>query len=212
MIGSADFGTLAAAFHFPNQVLICNQGVPYAVDGYPKANNPATNLPWEPATDSLHNLVGRVNYDNRTVTLWAITSTISGKGIPVRTPIDWSSSPTLWTTPTPPLLRMRSSLRRTKLNSKRSCAAFLSLRESISEGANEKGVSGCRPGDVTGDPVARLFGKKVEVRWKIKAECEASRAGSLLSTWSLSNDLDAPPPQIWLSPGAATQINTASNT
>ena len=54
-------------------------GTPYTVAGYPTDNNPATGLPWSPATDGLRNLTGRVN-SNGTVTLWAITSTVSGSG------------------------------------------------------------------------------------------------------------------------------------
>jgi hypothetical protein len=54
-------------------------GVPYTVHGYPAGNNPATNLPWSPAADGLRNLTGRVNRDG-TVTIWAITSTVSGSG------------------------------------------------------------------------------------------------------------------------------------
>jgi len=54
-------------------------GAPYTVRGYPTGNNPATNLPWSPATDGLRNLTGRVNHDG-TVTIWAITSTVSGNG------------------------------------------------------------------------------------------------------------------------------------
>jgi hypothetical protein len=38
---------------------------------------PAT--PWAPATDGLRNITGRVN-SNGTVTIWAITSTVSGSG------------------------------------------------------------------------------------------------------------------------------------
>jgi hypothetical protein len=56
-----------------------NLGVPYTVPGYPAGNNAATGLPWAPATDGLRNLTGRVNEDG-TVTIWAITSTISGNG------------------------------------------------------------------------------------------------------------------------------------
>jgi hypothetical protein len=41
--------------------------------------NPATGLPWSPAADGLRNLMGRVNRDG-TVTIWAITSTVSGGG------------------------------------------------------------------------------------------------------------------------------------
>jgi hypothetical protein len=54
-------------------------GVPYTVTGYPTGNNPGTGLPWSPATDGLRNITGRVNRDG-TVTIWAITSTISGNG------------------------------------------------------------------------------------------------------------------------------------
>jgi hypothetical protein len=54
-------------------------GTPYTVDGYPTGNNPATGLPWSPATDGLRNLTGRVNEDG-TATIWAITSTVSGSG------------------------------------------------------------------------------------------------------------------------------------
>jgi len=54
-------------------------GVPYTVTGYPTGTNSATGLPWSPATDGLRNLTGRVNHDG-TVTIWAITSTVSGSG------------------------------------------------------------------------------------------------------------------------------------
>jgi hypothetical protein len=54
-------------------------GVPYTVHDYPTGTNAATNLPWAPATDGLRNIEGRVNNDG-TVTVWAITSTISGNG------------------------------------------------------------------------------------------------------------------------------------
>ena len=54
-------------------------GVPYTVNGYPTGTNTATGLPWSPATDGLRNLTGRVNRDG-TVTIWAITSTVSGSG------------------------------------------------------------------------------------------------------------------------------------
>jgi hypothetical protein len=56
-----------------------NLGVPYTVANYPTGNNPATGLPWSPATDGLRNLIGHVNRDG-TVTIWAITSTVSGSG------------------------------------------------------------------------------------------------------------------------------------
>jgi hypothetical protein len=54
-------------------------GVPYTVHGYPTGTNTATGLPWSPATDGLRNVEGRVNPDG-TVTIWAITSTVSGGG------------------------------------------------------------------------------------------------------------------------------------
>ncbi len=56
-----------------------NLGTPYTVAGYPAGDNPATGLPWSPATDGLRNLTGRVNGDG-TVTIWGITSTVSGNG------------------------------------------------------------------------------------------------------------------------------------
>ncbi|MGA2250564.1 hypothetical protein [Terracidiphilus sp.] len=63
-----------------------NLGTPYTVPGYPtglnvgsaNASNP-DGLPWSPATDGLRNLTGQVNPDG-TVTIWAITSTVSGAG------------------------------------------------------------------------------------------------------------------------------------
>ncbi len=56
-----------------------NLGTPYTVWGYPTGTNSATGLPWAPATDGLRNITGKVNSDG-TVTIWAITSTISGGG------------------------------------------------------------------------------------------------------------------------------------
>jgi hypothetical protein len=56
-----------------------NLGVPYTVANYPTGNNPATGLPWAPGTDGLRNLTGVVNGDG-TVTIYAITSTVSGGG------------------------------------------------------------------------------------------------------------------------------------
>lgn len=56
-----------------------NLGTPYTVRGYPTGINTATNLPWSPAADGLRNITGRVNHDG-TVTIWAITSTVSGGG------------------------------------------------------------------------------------------------------------------------------------
>ena len=54
-------------------------GTPYTVHGYPTGSNSATGLPWSPATDGLRNITGQVNHDG-TVTIWAITSTVSGGG------------------------------------------------------------------------------------------------------------------------------------
>ncbi|GAB2558836.1 hypothetical protein [Rhodanobacter koreensis] len=54
-------------------------GQPYSVRDYPVGANPATNLPWSPATDGLRNFTGRVDRDGK-VTLWAVTSTVSGNG------------------------------------------------------------------------------------------------------------------------------------
>ncbi|HEX4064912.1 MAG TPA: hypothetical protein VHZ09_02730 [Acidobacteriaceae bacterium] len=63
-----------------------NLGTSYTVPGYPTGLNagfPNTSnpggLPWSPATDGLRNLTGKVNPDG-TVTIWAITSTVSGSG------------------------------------------------------------------------------------------------------------------------------------
>ena len=56
-----------------------NLGVPYTVKDYPTGNNPATGLPWAPAIDGLRNITGVVNGDG-TVTIYAITSTVSGNG------------------------------------------------------------------------------------------------------------------------------------
>jgi hypothetical protein len=54
-------------------------GTPYTVKGYPAGVNSVTGLPWAPATDGLRNLTGRVN-PNGTVSVWAVTSTVSGGG------------------------------------------------------------------------------------------------------------------------------------
>jgi hypothetical protein len=53
-------------------------GVPYTVNRYPTGNNSATNLPWAPATDGVRNITGQV--DGRAVTIYGITSTVSGNG------------------------------------------------------------------------------------------------------------------------------------
>jgi hypothetical protein len=54
-------------------------GAPYTVRGYPTGINSVTGLPWAPATDGLRNLTGQVNRDG-TVSVWAVTSTVSGGG------------------------------------------------------------------------------------------------------------------------------------
>jgi hypothetical protein len=57
-----------------------NLGTPdTTIAGYPTGNNPATGLPWAPATDGLRNITGVVNQDG-TATIYAITSTVSGNG------------------------------------------------------------------------------------------------------------------------------------
>lgn len=56
-----------------------NIGQPYTVKDYPTGTNAATNLPWSPAADGLRQITGRVDEDGK-VTIWAITSTISGNG------------------------------------------------------------------------------------------------------------------------------------
>jgi hypothetical protein len=56
-----------------------NLGTPYTVRGYPMGTNSVTGLPWVPATDGLRNITGRVN-PNGTVSIWAVTSTVSGGG------------------------------------------------------------------------------------------------------------------------------------
>jgi hypothetical protein len=68
-------------------------GTPYAVPGYPTGDNSATGLPWAAATDGLRNLTGRVN-PNGTVTIWAITSTVSGAATRALTRTSWWRSPT----------------------------------------------------------------------------------------------------------------------
>ena len=75
---SAKTGTWSLAYTLQNGLHI---GTPYTVAGYPTGTNAATALPWSPATDGLRNITGRVNRDG-TVTIWAITSTVSGGGDP----------------------------------------------------------------------------------------------------------------------------------
>ena len=54
-------------------------GTPYTVLGYPTGTNSVTGLPWAPATDGLRNITGKVN-PNGSVTIWGVTSTVSGGG------------------------------------------------------------------------------------------------------------------------------------
>jgi hypothetical protein len=56
-----------------------NIGQPYTVRNYPTGTNSATSLPWSPATDGLRQITGRVDEDGK-VTIWAVTSTVSGGG------------------------------------------------------------------------------------------------------------------------------------
>jgi hypothetical protein len=56
-----------------------NLGTPYTVAGYPTGTNSVTNLPWAPATDGLRNITGKVSA-NGTVTIYGVTSTVSGGG------------------------------------------------------------------------------------------------------------------------------------
>jgi hypothetical protein len=54
-------------------------GTPYSVPRYPTGSNAVTGLPWAPATGGLRNITGRVGPDG-TVTIWGVTSTVSGGG------------------------------------------------------------------------------------------------------------------------------------
>ena len=54
-----------------------NLGQPFIVPGYPTGINSATGLPWNPANNGLRNITGKVN-GNGTVTIYAVTSTVSG--------------------------------------------------------------------------------------------------------------------------------------
>jgi hypothetical protein len=62
-----------------------NLGTPYTIAGYPTGLNtvktgpkPNTLKPWAPATDGLRNIHGETNEGK--VTIWGITSTVSGSG------------------------------------------------------------------------------------------------------------------------------------
>ena len=54
-------------------------GTPYTVANYPTGNNPATKLPWAPATDGLRNITGLVG-PGGLVAIYGVTSTVSGNG------------------------------------------------------------------------------------------------------------------------------------
>jgi hypothetical protein len=79
-------------------------GVAYTVTGYPTGNNGSgigtdgTGLPWSPAADGLRNITGRVNEDG-TVTIWGITSTVSGSGDQGRIRTGSSRSRITWPPP-----------------------------------------------------------------------------------------------------------------
>lgn len=70
-------GTWTLAYTVTNGL---NLGVPYAytIANYPTGVNPATGVPWQPANNGLRNIAGQINGDG-TVTIYAITSTISGE-------------------------------------------------------------------------------------------------------------------------------------
>ena len=75
-VGASTNGTWTLAYTLADGL---NLGAPYTVPGYPTGDNPATGLPWAPATDGLRNITGQVNR-NGTVTIWGVTSTVSGGG------------------------------------------------------------------------------------------------------------------------------------
>ena len=56
-----------------------NLGQTYTVPGYPTGINTVTGLNWAPAPDGLRQIAGKVNRDG-TVTIYAVTSTVSGSG------------------------------------------------------------------------------------------------------------------------------------
>jgi hypothetical protein len=56
-----------------------NLGQQYTVPGYPTGTNSVTGLPWAPVPDGLRQITGKVN-GNGTVTVYAVTSTVSGSG------------------------------------------------------------------------------------------------------------------------------------
>ena len=54
-------------------------GTAYNIFGYPAGTNAATGLPWAPAADGLRNITGSVDGFGL-VSIWGITSTVSGNG------------------------------------------------------------------------------------------------------------------------------------
>jgi uncharacterized repeat protein (TIGR01451 family) len=70
-------GTWTLAYTLTNGL---NLGVPYSytIANYPTGTNSATGVPWQPANNGLRNIAGQINGDG-TVTLYAVTSTISGE-------------------------------------------------------------------------------------------------------------------------------------
>ncbi|MGA3008423.1 MAG: hypothetical protein ABSE59_11095, partial [Opitutaceae bacterium] len=70
-------GTWSLAYTLTNGL---NLGVPYTytIPNYPTGTNSVTGVPWQPANNGLRNLAGQINGDG-TVTLYAVTSTISGE-------------------------------------------------------------------------------------------------------------------------------------
>ena len=54
-------------------------GTAYKIQGYPTGTNAATALPWAPAADGLRNITGSVDGFGL-VSIWGITSTVSGNG------------------------------------------------------------------------------------------------------------------------------------
>jgi hypothetical protein len=73
---SASAGQWQLAYTLQNGLSL---GTPYTVRGYPTGTNSVTSLPWSPATGGLRNITGKVN-PNGTVTIWGVTSTVSGGG------------------------------------------------------------------------------------------------------------------------------------
>ena len=75
-IFNAQLGQWQLAYVLKNGLQL---GVPYTVAGYPTGNNSVTSLPWSPGADGLRNITGKNNGDG-TVTIYAVTSTVSGNG------------------------------------------------------------------------------------------------------------------------------------